>query len=127
MAENESKVKLPAPLWKVMEPQLRAQVEHYDSSVREVMRKHGTPVCLRLNGGLEKLVHVNWQGEIYAEEYRGMGHRGDASGPPLFSADDIESWGYSESIRQPTLCNPFHKVKRWKVLAWADGRFGNSP
>lgn len=84
-------------------------------------------VTLRLrNGEVKSWIELSWDGVVQAEWYEEFGIRAEKYGPPRFASEEIESWGYYETIRQPTLRRPFGKVKEWRVRVWADGRLGEA-
>jgi len=86
----------------------------------------GTFVELKIKSGATKPVLVRADGCITYEHYEEFGIRAEKYGPPRFASEDIESWGYYETVRRPTLRHPFGKVKEWRVRVWADGRLGEA-
>jgi hypothetical protein len=123
--ETDRPVVLPSVMWLAMKSALQAGTDHLSPSDAARRKKFGVVVSLRLHdGSVKERIEVDWDGCVRAEWYAEEGIRAEAYGPPRFAAEDIESWGYYERVRQPSWRHPFKKVKVWKVRVWADGRLG---
>jgi hypothetical protein len=123
--ETDAAFVLPTAMWHAMKSALQTGTDRLSPSDEVRRKKFGVVVSLRLcDGSVKERVEVDWDGGVRAEWYAEEGLRAETYGPPRFTAEDIESWGYYERVRQPSWRHLFKKVKVWKVRVWADGRVG---
>jgi hypothetical protein len=121
--DNDEVVRIPEPMWKVMEPILRAELATISNEFqRKGFEQYGVRTSLRLRDGVIKGdVRIAWDGRVVEERLEELGVRAEAYGPPRFTSDDIESWGYCQLLRAATLVHPFRKTRKWKARVRADG------
>jgi len=123
MVANCGGIFVPELMWAPMRVALEVIVGP-DLNEQRLFNGEGAFVELRLVDGTVKTVLVRADACITNERYEEWGIRAEKYGPPRFAAEDIESWGYYEWVRQPSWMHPFKKIKVWKVRVWADGRLG---
>ena len=125
--ETDAAIVLPVVMWRTMKSALQTDTDCLSPADAARRKKFGVVVSLRLhNGSVKERVEVDWNGVVRAEWYAEEGLRAETYGPPLFTAKDIESWGYYELVRQPSWRHPLKKTKVWRVRVWSDGRLNKS-
>lgn len=125
--DNEHTVLLPALMWEALVTFIRQRRSTLPNKLQRELRQSDKPgllLRLRLRDGSVRLVWVNWNGCVFDEWYEEWGSRAEVYGPPRFTADDIESWGNYDYVRQPSWRDPFKKIRVWRVIVRADGQPG---
>jgi hypothetical protein len=113
---NNPQLRMPSSIWDSLKTHIFKDGKKRTQYQLDQLKELGQIIEIRLKDNRTLFITVDSEGVIKGEA-ADLGH--DYWIEPTFTNDDIESWGWGESIWSPTLFSPFNRVRIWRVIASA--------